>query len=476
MAINVLTRRNFLQMAMATMATLAINPSSALAAIPLGKYTKNIKFTVLSDPHYYYPQLGTTGAAFAAYLAGDRKMLAESETTLRSALNAIKLSDAQFVLICGDLTKDGEYIGHQRFATYLSELTSMGKKVFVIPGNHDIYNPHAYSYSGSTQTRVPNTSPSVFKNLYQAFGYGQAIAQDPNSLSYVVEPADNLRLIAMDSCIYGTNYTSPPTGGAFSADRLNWIKAQITAATAKGKTVIGMMHHGIVPHFSAQPTYFSEYVVANYNQVAQDFSSLGMNVVFTGHFHAQDIAEKIANINNNYLVDIETGSLVTYPIPYRQIELTPDYKKIKIASTKVTSTTYNTGGLDFQTYAKNFTAQNMKELFVEQFTGVIMQLNPGLTQAQAQTQAASLAVKQIAPSLTISDLFANAMLAHYQGDEKMDAQTQGIYQAMASAADPNSKVLGQFLLSVGTDTYLPDNTVTIDLTTGKPIMTLLNAM
>jgi hypothetical protein len=39
---------------------------------------------VFSDPHYFDPSLGTTGAAFDAYLASDRKLIAESDAIMRA--------------------------------------------------------------------------------------------------------------------------------------------------------------------------------------------------------------------------------------------------------------------------------------------------------------------------------------------------------------------------------------------------------
>lgn len=160
-------------------------------------------------------------------------MLAESESILLRALAAIRKSDAQFVLICGDLTKDGEYICHQRFADFLTELANAGKNVYVINGNHDIYNPSAFSYNGSKKIPIKNTSPRDFQRLYYGYGYEQAIAVDPNSLSYVVEPAPGLRIIAMDSCIYNKNSKFSVTNGALPPERLNWVKYQIQAPLPK---------------------------------------------------------------------------------------------------------------------------------------------------------------------------------------------------------------------------------------------------
>ena len=465
---SVFTRRHFLQLAASTTAAMALNPfGEAFASCFVGELNDYVNLAILADIHYYAPELGTTGSAFQDYLAGDRKMLVESKTTLASAIHSIKQSNAQIVLICGDLTKDGELLCHQQVAQALRQLTSVGKKVFVINGNHDIYNPAAYSYSGASQTRVANVGPKEFKSIYSEFGYSQAIATDPNSLSYVVEPVSGLRIVIMDSCKYAANNSAPVTSGALSDSRLSWIKTQIQVATARGKTIIAMMHHGIVPHFSAQPVFFSDYVLDNYSQVGETLSSLGLKVVFTGHFHAQNISK--ATFGSNTLMDIETGSLVTYPIPYRFIQLTPDRTKFKITSSKVTSTDYPIAPLSFQDYAKNFTAGNMKDLIVSQFAAIIVSSSPSTSLAQATAMAAGFAAKQVSTNLTVSDLFVNAMLAHYAGDVNPDAQTKYIYQSMAtSTADQFTPMLGRFLVSIGARPALGgDNNLNVNFTTAN---------
>ena len=42
------------------------------------------KFLVISDPHYFDPELGTSGSAFEEYLEGDRKLIAESDAIMAS--------------------------------------------------------------------------------------------------------------------------------------------------------------------------------------------------------------------------------------------------------------------------------------------------------------------------------------------------------------------------------------------------------
>jgi 3',5'-cyclic AMP phosphodiesterase CpdA len=427
-----------------------------------------VKIAVLSDTHYYAPELGVTGAAFEQYLASDRKMIAESKAILESAVAAIKNSDAQIVLVCGDLTKDGELLNHRQFAEYLGQLEDAGKKVFVIDGNHDINNPGASSYSGDQATPAAYTTPADFRIIYEDYGYGEAVAVDPSSLSYAVDPVPGLRIIAMDSALYDTNIAdgASQTAGAFSADRQAWIDARIAEGVAKGKTVIGMMHHGVTSHFSLQSQLFPEYVIQNADQVAADLSGKGMKAVFTGHFHAQDITKKQLP-DNQFIFDVESGSLVTYPVPYRLVELTPD-NKLNITTNRIYSINQDTGGQAFQTYARNFLEEGISGLVPVMLAGIIMQQQPGLTQEQALAAANNAADQVVAPtSFTVRELLVNAMIGHYQGDESASGEMLALYQGMAASGDALTSTLGGALLSLNSDINPADNNIILDLNNGN---------
>ena len=423
----------------------------------------SLKFSVLSDIHYYDPSLGVTGKAFEDYLEGDRKLLAESSAIIESAVNNIKKSDSDVVLISGDLTKDGERINHLAVAKALKELEEAGKKVYVTHGNHDILNPNAVSFTGDTTSPVDYVTPKQFKDIYKDFGYKEAIAKDPKSLSYVVEPTDDIRIIVMDSVLYDTNIVDnyPKTGGSFSTERLNWILKQIEDAKKKNKLIIGMTHHGVVQHFGVQEQFFKDYLVDNWETVSNQLADAGLNIVFTGHFHAQDAVSKTTS-SGNQIYDIETGSLVTYPAPYREVEIKDN--KMEINTVTVDKINYETGNQSFPTYAKGFLEEGMKKLVPNMLAQIY--IKQGMSPAQALLVAQTITQMQVAPqldpSITVSSLISNAMVQHYMGDETIDPTTRGILQGMMSSTDPNVKMLGGAVYSILSD-LSPDNELEIDL-------------
>ena len=422
-----------------------------------------LKLTVLSDNHLYDPSLGTTGKAFEDYLSSDRKLLGESSAVLESAVNDIKNSDSNIVLLSGDLTKDGELINHQKLANVLKDIEATGKKVYVIDGNHDILNPNAVRFNGDTSTPVDYVTPAQFKDIYADFGYNEAIAKDPNSLSYVVEPANDLRIIAIDSALYDTNLADhyPKTAGSLSAERLQWVLDQIQDAKKNNKRIIGMMHHGVVPHFGAQTQFFPEYVLDNWQTVSEQFADAGLNIVFTGHFHAQDAVSKTTS-KGNTIYDIETGSLVTYPSPYREVEISDT--KMNIHTKNVNQINYNTGDKTFPVYAKGFLEDGMKKLVPEALSAIYMKQGMPATQAlqAAQATAQIQVAPQLDPSITVGSLISNAMIKHYAGDETIDPTTQLIVGGMMSSQDPTTNMLGNAIMSLLTDSSA-DNNFVIDL-------------
>ncbi len=275
------------------------------------------EFAVISDLHVYDPALGATGAAFEKKMSEDRKLLLDSVELLDYAIGDILSSNARFVLISGDLTKDGEAVCHAIAAEKLKRLTDAGVKVYVVPGNHDVSNPDAASYSGDTESPVESVSPGEFAQIYAPFGYGEAIERDADSLSYVAEPMDGLWILALDSCRYRENAAAGEAvvGGKLSQATVDWVIKVLQRAKSEQKAVVAIMHHGVVEHWDGQRTLHGDYLVEDYAHFGELLASYGVRLVFTGHYHALDAVR--GDFGGDYIYDLETGSLITAPCPIR---------------------------------------------------------------------------------------------------------------------------------------------------------------
>ncbi|MDO9333105.1 MAG: metallophosphoesterase [Dehalococcoidales bacterium] len=403
-------------------------------------------FIVFSDPHIFSSELGIGGAALDEYLSEDRKLLRESTKILESLIEIIKKETADFVIIPGDLTKDGERVCHELCASFLSQIEASGKQVYVVPGNHDILNPKANSFSGDTTAPVPSITPDEFSEIYRAFGFKEALYRDAASLSYVVEPQAGLWLLALDACRYKENPGKDEaiTDGAFSMETLAWVEQMLIEATQQRKAVMVMMHHGVAEHYKGQEKYFGEYIVDDYMEISQLFAAYNVRLVFTGHYHAQDITMTRFPGENNFLLDIETGSLVTYPCPYRIVKVTQGQKLI-IRSGRVTAIEgYPTG---FQDYAWNYSE-----------SGIVSIAARAIEDYGVKSDAAEKLAKQVGA----------AFLAHYTGDEILPA-------GQAAISSEGTGFMGWIVVfarkglvkELWRDLSPPDNNVTIDLKTGQ---------
>lgn len=323
------------------------------------------RFLVFSDPHLYDIGLGTSGKAFQDYLDSDRKLLVLSNEILEKAVTYMAGEEAEFVLVCGDLTKDAEQVCHKGMVRHLARLRQSGKKVFVVPGNHDVNNPEAVRFLENSTEPVPMAGPDEFRRFYHEFGYKNALSRDEDSLGYVAEPVDGLWLLALDSCRWKENRPGhhAVVGGAFSPKTLAWIEGRLLAAKQAGKAIIVCQHHGIAEHYPANKKFYDEYIVRDDDRVAELLSTYGVSLVFTGHFHAQDVTRKQVRATGRPIYDIETGSLVTAPCPYRMISVEkPESgrQSVQIQSRFITS--IPSMGEKFAAHARDYVFQGTQKL------------------------------------------------------------------------------------------------------------------
>jgi hypothetical protein len=346
--------------------------------------------------------------------------------------------------VTGDLTDHGERSSHELVAQYLKQLQADGKKVYVIPGNHDIDNAGAVRYAGDIALRIRNITADEFAQIYADFGYNDALYRDPASLSYVAEPQKELWLLALDSARYKgkVGETETVTGGRFSPQTLGWIEDMLIKAAKANKAVIAMEHHPVTEHFDGMARDFPEYVIENYQAVSRLLAAYNVRLVFTGHFHAQDITERNWPDINKFLFDVETGSLVTYTCPYRVIDIDGS-QKATIRTVHIQSIPSHPQ--DFQGYAK-------------------ARLEKGLT-ATIANMIASYGVDGPEAQKLASQVAA-ATMAHIAGDEKLPAGQEVIQEnGLSLRAWIGVQIRKDLVESLWKDLPPPDNNVTLDLKT-----------
>lgn len=402
------------------------------------------RLAVISDVHLMAPSLlQKEGKAFDNYIANDRKMLVESSELLDSVSKHLIAYQPQIIFITGDLTKDGERISHQLLVDrYLKPLKAQGIRIYVVPGNHDVNNPHAKVYNGDNAQRTTTVSAKDFTHIYNDYGYGEALATDPNSLSYVVQLDDKTRLIAVDACRYEDNNFDKDicvTAGRIKPQTMDFIQAEAQKAHKLGMNVIMMMHHGIVSHFKWQDKIMKEYLVNNWKKDAKRLAQMGIKVCFTGHFHAQDISNKYG------LTDIETGSTVSYPHPYRLIDVDTDKQTLQIRTEKVESLTSMKDNKE--------TLQQKSERFATSaLSGVMETMVPKKVPDEVKKKCAQVLGK--------------AYAMHLAGDEHPSADFKSRLKAAVKRLKPYSWKWAFIMNKIGkhlsTDTGVADNNTSIN--------------
>ena len=303
---------------------------------------------VLSDTHVMAPELIQGDIkSLPDNLTQDSKLLIYSAEIFDKVIDEALSAKPDLLLITGDLTKDGELISHKQVVRTLRKLLNAGVKVVVVPGNHDINNPLGCYYNGQETAPAERTSPEQFVELYKDCGYNMAYSRDNASLSYACEPFEGLVLLCIDTNKYdentfvenGDESDKNMTSGRIREATLKWMLDEADKARAKGKQVVALQHHNIVEHFDGQSVLQKNYILDNHENVGLEMMQHGIHLVFTGHTHVLDIAQYRSKLDADVdsLIDVETGSLLSYTNGWRTINVNDDFTKWDISTKYVKS-------------------------------------------------------------------------------------------------------------------------------------------
>jgi hypothetical protein len=253
--------------------------------------TVNFRFGIISDPHIT--------VSHTLWNHPNRFHLGEvSIPAIESALAHLEQFSLDFLLMPGDLTQHGEPDNHRWLQKRLNNLSI---PTYVIPGNHDI------------PTLFPNqTSIGVkaFPYYYRQCGY-----VNPERLYYCQEVLPEIYLISLNS-----NYFDAEGNLIGYVDEAQLLWLEQTLSLVENKVVFIMIHHNVIEHLPAQSSHDmgKKYMVSNADQLLKILQKYQIKYIFTGHLHVQDVAE------DQGIYEITTGSLVSYPHPYRVLEMNID--------------------------------------------------------------------------------------------------------------------------------------------------------
>jgi 3',5'-cyclic AMP phosphodiesterase CpdA len=251
----------------------------------------NFRFAIISDLHVALPH--------TIWDHPSRFHLVEvSIPALEIILERLDSLELDFLLIPGDLTQHGEPENHAWVAERLAKLPY---PVYVIPGNHDVPVPLADEVS---------IGLNDFPRYYGKLGYA-----DATQIYYMAQPLPGVRLIGLNSNSFNEQGNQV---GRVDSSQLTWL--QRTLEQVQGELVIVMIHHNVVEHLPGQAHHplGRRYMLENAAELLQILHGAGVKLVFTGHLHVQDIAYQQG------LYDVTTGSLVSYPHPYRVLQFSTD--------------------------------------------------------------------------------------------------------------------------------------------------------
>ena len=311
---------------------------------------KPIGFYLVTDTHYLNNILEPGGEAFEKNMVTEQFFVKESGSIISATFDKIiDDKETDIVILLGDLVKNGEKESHNAFLKELYRLKDNGKKVYVITAGHD-YNDSAYVLKGDGRMPVEGTDYNDLCEMYRDFGYGDAIAFDEPTHSYMAEIADGIRMLA----IHCDSKNQPK--GAMDERHMAWAKEQLDKAKEDNCSVFATCHYPIIPPVPAFDLV-GDAKIKDWKKVASFLADNGVELVLTGHMHIQSINEFYSE-NGNRLIDVCTSALVGSPAKYRKITV-DENSTLKVKTLDVPDFGWDLNGFTPQEYFDNHFATSI---------------------------------------------------------------------------------------------------------------------
>lgn len=283
---------------------------------------QNLNFYLVTDTHFFDPSFKRSGAAYEKRSISDQKCVAETPSIIDAGFKQIADDkETNIILIPGDLVYRGEYQSHIGLRNRLYKLKEQGKKIYLITARHDYDDNDSFEFDGDKMLPVKAMPRDELRDFYKDFGFDGAISEHKESMSYVAQLADGIRLLALNC-----DGDCKDFKGLWD-NQMEWALEQIEDAHRTGNYIFAMTHYPLLP-FSPIMNLISDSHLTDWKKRANQFADAGLDLIFTGHMHAQAVTEYVTE-NGNKITDIQTGCFVGCPCAYRKVTIKDSTADIK---------------------------------------------------------------------------------------------------------------------------------------------------
>ena len=304
---------------------------------------KPFSFFLVTDTHYFDSSFSRTGPAYEKRSRTDQKCVAETPAIIDAGFAQIaKDTETDVILIPGDLVYRGEYQSHIGLRERFYKLQEQGKKIYLITARHD-YEGEASEFIDDKIVPVKGMPRDELRDFYRDFGFEDAISEHKESMSYVAQLADGIRLLALNC-----DGDCKDFKGIWD-NQMEWALEQIKQAHEAGDYIFAMTHYPLLP-FSAIMNFIGDAKLTDWEDVATKFADAGVDLIFTGHMHAQAVTEYITK-KGNKITDVQTGCFVGCPCAYRKVTF-EDKNTVDIKSYTIDDFDYDKDGKTAAEYFK----------------------------------------------------------------------------------------------------------------------------
>lgn len=304
-----------------------------------------VSLLVATDLHYLSPQLTDDSDLSRRVLTeGDGRTLAYIQEVTEAFAAEVIAAAPDALLLSGDLTFNGAAVSHTDLIETLTPIREAGIPVLVIPGNHDLNNTHAASFTEDSHEPQPSMTAEEFQAAYADFGYAQAISFDELSGSYLYPVRADLWVLMLDTNSGG--YSTVPK------ETLTWVEEQLQLAEQKGAKVIAVSHQNLLLH---NPRFDFGVRIGCAKDLEALYEQYGVLCNLSGHMHMQHILD-------GPVPEIAASSLPLSPnqygvLTYDGATLSYQTKALDVAAWARDRGLDNQDLLDFPAYAHDVSLQ-----------------------------------------------------------------------------------------------------------------------